>query len=124
QDDHDDDDATGDEQRRGAAQQLSHVPPSYLTRRESRRSARGLPPVWQAGQYWKDLLAKETSRTVSPQTGQGRPVRPCTRSPERFSPLSCAAPCPTERSTASVSTERMAVSSSSTRSAGSLPAVA
>jgi hypothetical protein len=27
-----------------------------LSSRDSRRSASGLPPVWQVGQYWKDLL--------------------------------------------------------------------
>ena len=65
---------------------------TYLTSRDSRRSASGLPPVWQVGQYWNDWSANDTSRTVSPQTGQGRPVRACTRRPERFSPLSDAAP--------------------------------
>ena len=43
-----------------------------------RRSARGLPPVWQVAQYCRLESAKLTSRTVSPQTGQGWPVRPCT----------------------------------------------
>jgi hypothetical protein len=42
----------------------------YLSSRERRRSARGLPPVWQVGQYWRAESANETSRTVSPQTGQ------------------------------------------------------
>ena len=41
-----------------------------------RRSASGLPPVWQVAQYWSEESAKETSRTVSPQTGQACPVRP------------------------------------------------
>ena len=39
-----------------------------------RRSASGLPPVWQVGQYCRLESANETSRTVSPQTGQGFPV--------------------------------------------------
>ena len=34
---------------------------------------------------------------MSPQTGQGSPVRPCTRSPVLFSALSVAAPLPAER---------------------------
>ena len=65
--------------------------PTHLSRRESRRSASTLPPVWQVGQYWKDLSANDTSRTVSPHTGHGSPVRACTRSPERFSPFNVAA---------------------------------
>lgn len=44
-------------------------------RRDRRRSARLRPSVWQVGQYWKDLSAKETSFTVSPHTGHGRPAR-------------------------------------------------
>ena len=76
---------------------------SHRSSLDSRRSASGLPPVWQVGQYCSDVSAKETSRTVSPQTGQGRPVRACTCSPERFSPFSVAAFCPRWRSTASVS---------------------
>ena len=92
------------------------------TRRDSRRSASGLPPVWQPGQYWNDRSAKDTSRTVSPHTGQGSPVRACTRSPERFSPLSVAAPWPTDRSTASVSTARSAACRTSTCSGFSRPA--
>jgi hypothetical protein len=51
-------------------------------------------------------------------------VRACTRSPERFSPLSCAAPCPTERSTASASAARIALYSSSTCSGFNQPAAA
>ena len=35
-----------------------------------RRSASGLPPVWQVGQYCRLESANDTSRTVSPQTGQ------------------------------------------------------
>ena len=64
----------------------SHRRQPYLSSRDSRRSASTLPPVWQVGQYWNDLSANDTSRTVSPHTGHGRPVRACTRSPERFSP--------------------------------------
>ena len=64
------------------------VLPNYLSSLDIRRSASGLPPVWQVGQYWNDWSANDTSRTVSPQTGHGSPVRACTRSPERFSPLS------------------------------------
>ena len=35
------------------------------------RSASSRPAVWQVGQYWKDLSAKDTSWIVSPQIGQG-----------------------------------------------------
>jgi hypothetical protein len=80
--------------------------------------------VWQRGLYWNDRLANDTSRTVSPHTGQGSPVRAWTRKPERFSPFNDAAPCPTDRSTASVSTERMASYSRSTCSGLSRPATA
>ena len=48
----------------------------YLRSRDSRRSASGLPPVWQVGQYWSDLVAKDTWRMVSPHTGHGSPVAP------------------------------------------------
>ncbi len=48
----------------------------YLRRRDIRRSARGLPPVWQVAQYWRAESAKDTSRTTSPQTGQVSPARP------------------------------------------------
>jgi hypothetical protein len=51
-----------------------------------RRSARGLPPVWQVGQYWSAESANETSRMVSPQTGHGWPAFPWTRRPVFFSP--------------------------------------
>jgi len=68
--------------------------------------------------------ANDTSRTVSPHTGHGSPVRACTRSPERFSPLSVAAPWPTDRSTASVSTEIIASCSDANGASVSLPAVA
>src|SRR6266487_2177250 len=63
----------------------------YLISLDSLRSASGLPPVWQPGQYWKLESWNETSRIVSPHTGQGNPVRACTASPERFSPLRVAA---------------------------------
>jgi hypothetical protein len=45
--------------------------PGYFSRRDRRRSARGLPSVWHVAQYWSDLSANDTSRTVSPQRGQG-----------------------------------------------------
>src|ERR1700689_4414515 len=73
---------------------------SYLSRRERRRSARGLPPVWQVGQYWKAEAANETSRIVSPHSGQGWPGRAGTRRPLFFSPLRSAAARPADRSTA------------------------
>src|SRR5438132_14101672 len=73
----------------------------YLSRRDMRRSASGLAPVWQVGQYCSEESAKETSRIVSPHTGQGWPVLPCTRRPVFFSPLRSAAASPPERSTAS-----------------------
>ena len=41
----------------------------YFSSFESRRSARGLPPVWQVGQYCSAESAKDTSLMVSPQTG-------------------------------------------------------
>ncbi len=46
----------------------------YFSSRDRRRSASGLPPVWQVGQYCSDESANDTSRTVSPQTGHGWPV--------------------------------------------------
>lgn len=48
---------------------------SYFRNLEVLRSARILPLVWQVGQYCRAVSAKETSRTVSPHTGQGCPVR-------------------------------------------------
>jgi hypothetical protein len=66
-----------------------------------RRSANGLPPVWQVAQYCSEESAKETSRITSPHTGQGWPVFACTRSPVFFSPFRSAAARPAERSTAS-----------------------
>ena len=80
----------------------------YLSSLDSRRSASGLPPVWQVAQYCRDESAKDTSRTVSPQTGHGRPVRPCTRNPDFFSALSRAPPGRPSASTASVSVSRIA----------------
>src|SRR6202042_3379303 len=74
----------------------------YFSRRDRRRSASGLPPVWQVGQYWNAESAKDTSLMVSPQTWHSSPVRPCTRRPLFFSPLRSAAARPAERSTASV----------------------
>ena len=62
----------------------------------------------QVGQYCSEVSAKLTSRTVSPHTGQGRPVRACTCSPERFSPFMVAARCPSWRSSASVRMARIA----------------
>ena len=64
---------------------------------------------WQVGQYCRDESANETSRTVSPQTGQGIPVRPWTARFDFFSPLSSEAASPEERATASPSTCRIAV---------------
>src|SRR6185437_6083317 len=87
-----------------------------------RRSASGTPPVWQVGQYCNAESEKLTSRIVSPHTGQASPVRRCTRSPVFFSSLSVAARCPTERSTASVSTLRIAACSVSTSSCVKLDA--
>src|SRR6201985_638936 len=75
----------------------------YLSRRDRRRSASGLPPVWQVGQYCSAESANETSLIVSPHTGQSWPARPCTRRPLFFSPFRSAAARPAERSTASVS---------------------
>src|SRR5690242_1200761 len=45
----------------------------YLSRRDRRRSASGLPPVWQVGQYCSAESANETSLIVSPHTGQSCP---------------------------------------------------
>src|SRR6202050_1213975 len=75
----------------------------YLSRRDRRRSARGLPPVWQVGQYWRAESANETSLMVSPQTGEAPPALPGARSPLFFSPFRSAAARPAERSTASAS---------------------
>jgi hypothetical protein len=41
----------------------------YFSSRDSRRSARGFPPVWQVGQYCSAESANETSLIVSPQAG-------------------------------------------------------
>ena len=94
-------------------------PGDYLSSRDSRRSASGLPPVWQVGQYCSEESAKDTSRTVSPQTGQGWPVRPCTRIDVFFSFFSCAAARPPARATASRSTDCSAPYSVSTSSSDS-----
>src|SRR5438045_2241927 len=75
----------------------------YLSRRDRRRSASGLPPVWQVGQYCSEESANETSLIVSPHTAHSWPARPCTRRPLFFSPFRSAAARPAERSTASVS---------------------
>ena len=80
----------------------------YFNSRDSRRSASGLPPVWQVGQYCSEESANDTSRTVSPQTGHFSPVRPWTARLDFFSPLSSLAASPRDRSTASPSTPRMA----------------
>src|SRR6266480_3666436 len=88
----------------------------YFSSRDIRRSASGLPPVWQVGQYWSAESAKETSRTVSPQTGQGWPARPCTRRPAFFSALSSPAASPADRATASLRALRIAVYSPATSS--------
>src|SRR5262250_1251011 len=72
-----------------------------LSSRDMRRSASGLPPVWQVGQYCNEESANDTSSTVSPQTGHGWPVRPCTRRPDFFSALRSAAARPALRATAS-----------------------
>ena len=37
---------------------------NYLSSRDMRRSASGLPPVWQVGQYCSEESAKDTSRIV------------------------------------------------------------
>src|SRR3954466_12192540 len=81
---------------------------AHLRSLDIRRSASGFPPVWQVGQYCSEESAKETSRTVSPHTGHGRPVRPCTARLLFFSPLRSAAARPRDRSTASPSTVRIA----------------
>ncbi len=60
-------------------------------------SAAGLA---QCGQYWREESLKDTSLIVSPHTGHGSPVRPCTRSPLFFSALSRPASMPCARATA------------------------
>src|SRR5688572_15564916 len=80
----------------------------YLSRRDNRRSAKGLPPVWQVGQYCRLESANDTSRTVSPHTGHGRPVRPCTARLVFFSDFNSFAARPRDRSAASLSTDRIA----------------
>ena len=80
----------------------------YLSSLLIRRSASGLPPVWQVGQYCRLESANDTSSTVSPQTGHGLPVCPCTARLDFFSPLSSLACRPRERSTASPRVSRTA----------------
>src|SRR4029079_17388377 len=84
---------------------------AYLSKRDIRRSARGLPPVWQVGQYCSDESAKLTSRTMSPQTGHFSPVRPWTARLVFFSLFSSLAASPRERSTASPSSSLIAANS-------------
>jgi hypothetical protein len=74
-----------------------------------RRSASGLPPVWQVAQYCSEESAKDTSRITSPHTGHCWPVLPCTRSPVFFSPFRSAAARPDERVTASRNVVSIAV---------------
>src|SRR5215475_7692401 len=95
----------------------------YLSRRDRRRSASGLPPVWQVGQYCSAESANETSLIVSPHTGQSWPARPCTRRPLFFSPFRSAAARPAERSTASVSVVLIASYRVATSSAVMLAAI-
>src|SRR5579872_3467921 len=71
---------------------------------DRRRSASGLPPVWQVGQYCSDRVADHTSRMRSPHTGHGSPVRPWTRKARFLSPFSSEAAEPTARPSASPST--------------------
>src|SRR3954471_22006561 len=80
----------------------------YLSSLDNRRSASGLPPVWQVGQYCRLESAKDTSRTVSPHTGHFSPVRPCTAMFDFFSPFSSLAGSPLDRLTASARTSRIA----------------
>src|SRR5689334_8235135 len=96
----------------------------YLSRRDIRRSASGLPPVWQVGQYCSEESAKDTSRTVSPHTGQVSPVRPCTRIPARFASLSSAAGLPDAAATAPARVSRSAAYRRSTASSSRLDAIA
>ncbi len=79
--------ATDQDLRSHHADESTGARPPHLSSFDIRRSARTFPPVWQVGQYWNERSVKDTSRTVSPHTGHGIPVRACTRSPERFSPF-------------------------------------
>ena len=47
----------------------------YFSSRDIRRSASGLPPVWQVAQYWRLESANDTSLQYCPtcQTG-GKPL--------------------------------------------------
>ena len=85
----------------------------YFSSLDIRRSAKGLPPVWQPGQYCNEESAKDTSATGVPHTGQGSPVRPCTRIPARLESLRDSAPRPWVAETASANTCRMVASNSS-----------
>ncbi len=73
-------------------------------------------------QYCSEESANETSRIVSPHTGQGWPVLACTRSPVFFSPLRSAAARPAERRTASLSVSMIAACSVATSSGVKLDA--
>src|SRR5690606_8818384 len=68
----------------------------HFSSRESRRSARTLPPVWHVGQYSRLLSAKNTDRTVSPQTGQASPRRACTCIPRRLASFRSAGGLPAD----------------------------
>ena len=87
-----------------------------------RRSASTRPPVWQVGQYWKERVASDTSRMVSPHTGHGSPVRPWTVRCCFLSGLRSAMSTPRARSTASPITERSAACRRSVSSAVSAAA--
>src|SRR6516162_7910911 len=95
----------------------------YLSRRDRRRSASGLPLVWQVGQYCRAESANETSLMVSPHTGHCCPVLPWTRRPLFFSPFRSAAASPAERSTASVSVVLIASYKTATSSGVMLAAI-
>src|SRR6266566_2699163 len=89
---------------------------SYLNSRDRRRSASGLPPVWQVGQYCSAESANDTSLIVSPQTGHGCPARPCTRRPVFFSAFRSPAAWPADRPTAPRRVATMAACSVATSS--------
>ncbi len=96
----------------------------YLSSLDIRRSASGLPPVWQVGQYCSDVSANDTSRTVSPHSGHGSPVRAWTRMPARLASLSSLAGLPDAVATAPLSVSRRAAYNRSTTSGASEPAMA
>ena len=62
----------------------------YLRNLLVRRSAKGLPPVWQVAQYRREESAKDTSRTMSPHPGR-TPVRPMDAHARALGVLSSAA---------------------------------